>query len=267
MNYVLCEVVYRRTTNSFITLLTMALILFLLTNDVYANDLFRADSRTPDQIRNAGGLLPRGQDDAYERGTPININLFDHVTGMPSGNTRYDDGYVSTTRTLNAAHNIGQNMFGGINEYYIYVISAAPNMFDVNGILGRYSPHPYENEVAALGGVPLSQIIGWYRVSFGIIEMPMIRNNSYRGDLFRGLSLAPNEDGYRLAGFPDGHQAWREEPWRRYAPLQCSTDLRANSLITCHSITNGLSQKKLSDFKKHYLKFKALFILMALEEI
>ncbi|HFO5154787.1 TPA: enterotoxin A family protein, partial [Escherichia coli] len=237
-----------------------------LSNIAYSNDLFRADTRAPNQLRRVNGLLPRGQDDAYERGTPININLFDHVMGMPTGNTRYDDGYVSTTTTLNEAHNIGQNMFGGSNEYYIYVISPAPNMFDVNGVLGRYSPHPYENEVAALGGIPFSQIIGWYRVNFGVIETPMVRNRAYRSDLFHGLNIAPNEDGYRLAGFPDGHQAWREEPWRRYAPLQCSTDLRVISIITCHSIINGLSNKKLSDLKKKLLSVMALPVLLLIDD-
>ncbi|EOX7149555.1 enterotoxin A family protein, partial [Escherichia coli] len=147
-----------------------------------------------------------------------------------------------------------------------YVISPAPNMFDVNGVLGRYSPHPYENEVAALGGIPFSQIIGWYRVNFGVIETPMVRNRAYRSDLFHGLNIAPNEDGYRLAGFPDGHQAWREEPWRRYAPLQCSTDLRVISIITCHSIINGLSNKKLSDLKKKLLSVMELPVLLLIDD-
>lgn len=137
---------------------------------VSANDFFRADSRTPDEIRRAGGLLPRGQQEAYERGTPININLYEHARGTVTGNTRYNDGYVSTTTTLRQAHLIGQNILGSYNEYYIYVVAPAPNLFDVNGVLGRYSPYPSENEFAALGGIPLSQIIGWYRVSFGAIE-------------------------------------------------------------------------------------------------
>lgn len=114
--------------------------------------------------------MPRGQQEAYERGTPININLYDHARGTVTGNTRYNDGYVSTTTTLRQAHLIGQNLLGSYNEYYIYVVAPAPNLFDVNGVLGRYSPYPSENEFAALGGIPLSQIIGWYRVSFGVIE-------------------------------------------------------------------------------------------------
>ncbi|KAF6589099.1 Heat-labile enterotoxin IIA, A chain [Cronobacter sp. EKM101R] len=233
-----------------------------ISTNVKADELFRADSRPPKEVKKLGGLLARGQDDAYERGTPQNINLFDHVRGAPTGNTRYDDGYVSTTRTLTQAHNIGQNMFGGVSGYYIYVIAPAPNMFDVNGVLRQYSPHPYENEVAALGGVPWSQIIGWYYVHFGVIEGGMTRNPGYRAGLFRGLDIATNEDGYRLAGFPDGHQAWREEPWRAHAPSQCASDLRS---VTCNAIINGLSKKRLTKFKRKLRSLNAGVFLVISE--
>lgn len=229
--------------------LVLFLSLISISFSSYSNDFFRADARPPDEIKRSGGLIPRGQDEAYERGTPININLFDHARGAPTGNTRYDDGYVSTTTTLRQAHLIGQNILGAFNEYYIYVIAAAPNLFDVNGVLGRHSPYPSENEYAALGGVPLSQIIGWYRVSFGVIQGEMHRNRDYRRDLFRGLSVASNEDGYRIAGFPDGHQAWREQPWRNYVEPRCRTDLRKKVTYTCHEITNTRSKNILAHFK------------------
>ncbi|EPW5280256.1 enterotoxin A family protein [Yersinia enterocolitica] len=224
-------------------------MLFLFSINSFANDLYRADARTPQEIRRAGGLLPRGTYDAYERGTPQNINLFDHANGTPSGNTRYDDGYVSTTYTLAAAHTIGQNILGGLNEYYIYVITPAPNIFDVNGVLGRYSPHPYEHEYAALGGVPISQVIGWYRVSFGVIQGNMTRNSLYRPDLFRGMNIAPNDDGYRLAGFPSGHQAWGESPWREHAVAQCRSELRSGSSKTCHDQINVISKGEFDHYK------------------
>ncbi|HDW8549928.1 TPA: enterotoxin A family protein [Escherichia coli] len=233
---------------------------------VSANDFFRADSRTPDEIRRAGGLLPRGQQEAYERGTPININLYDHARGTVTGNTRYNDGYVSTTTTLRQAHLIGQNLLGSYNEYYIYVVAPAPNLFDVNGVLGRYSPYPSENEFAALGGIPLSQIIGWYRVSFGVIEGGMQRNRHYRRDLFQGLSVAPNHDGYHLAGFPDGFAAWRELPWSAFAPEQCEQDYMVRNLDVCDSYTNILSQNDLVAFKRFMRIRSSLMILQSIED-
>lgn len=233
----------------------------------YANDFFRADTRTPDEVRRSGGLLARGQDEAYERGTPVNINLYDHAHGAATGNTRFNDGYVSTTTTLRQAHLIGQNMLGGVNEYYIYVISAAPNLFNVNGVLGRYSPYPSENEYAALGGVPLSQIIGWYRISFGVIDGEMHRNRDYRRDLFRGLSVAPDEDGYRLAGFPAGFPAWNERPWREFAPERCGRERRSNNSTTCSSVTNDRSKYELSSFKRTIKGKSALMTLIAVDNI
>ena len=224
-----------------------------------ANEFYRADARNPEEIRRAGGLLSRGQNEAYDRGTPVNINLYDHARGTVTGNTRYDDGYVSTTTTLRQAHLIGQNILSGYSEYYIYVVTAAPNMFDVNGVLGRYSPHPSENEFAALGGIPLSQIIGWYRVSFGVIQGEMQRNRAYRGDLYRGLAVAPNEDGYQLAGFPANFPAWREAPWNAFAPDQCALKIKDSS---CASATNSMSKHDLTNFKKLLKRRSALMILM-----
>ncbi|QCT89649.1 enterotoxin A family protein [Escherichia sp. E4742] len=240
--------------------------LVFISSTSYANDFYRADSRSPDEVRRSGGLIPRGQDEAYERGTPININLYDHARGTVTGNTRYNDGYVSTTTTLRQAHLIGQNMLGSFNEYYIYVIAPAPNLFDVNGILGTYSPYPSENEYAALGGVPLSQIIGWYRVTFGAIEGGMHRNRNYRRDLFRGLSVAPNEDGYHLAGFPDEFPAWREYPWIEFAPDQCHQNNKTNSFLTCDFITNELSQADLLKFKKFIKRKSTLLTLQSIDD-
>ncbi|EPO5058753.1 enterotoxin A family protein [Escherichia coli] len=228
-----------------------------------ANDFYRADARTPEDIRRDGGLLPRGQSEAYEHGTPVNINLYDHARGTVTGNTRYNDGYVSTTTTLRQAHLIGQNFLGGYNEYYIYVVAAAPNLLNVNGVLGRYSPHPDENEFAALGGIPLSQIIGWYRVFFGVIEGGMQRNRDYRGDLFRGLTVAPNEDGYQLAGFPANFPAWRETPWSTFAPEQCGPNKKTIKELSCTSATNALSKYDLMNFKKFLKRRLTLMFLIS----
>ncbi|WP_150142371.1 enterotoxin A family protein [Candidatus Enterovibrio escicola] len=196
---------------SYIRFLLILIILLFSFNNSLASDYFRDDSRTPNEVIRSNGLLSRGHDNVYEYGTPQNISLYNHALGnVLTGNTRFNDGYISTTNSLTLAHNFGQNLLGGQSVYYIYVIASAPNIFDLNGVLGRYSPHPSEYEFSALGGVPLSQIIGWYRVSFGVVDVSMSRNPAYYRTLFRALGIAPTEDGYRLAGFPDGHRAWRE---------------------------------------------------------
>ncbi len=56
----------------------------------YANDdkLYRADSRPPDEIKQSGGLMPRGQNEYFDRGTQMNINLYDHARGTQTGFVR-----------------------------------------------------------------------------------------------------------------------------------------------------------------------------------
>ncbi|PCS23473.1 hypothetical protein BTN49_0441 [Candidatus Enterovibrio escicola] len=74
----------------------------------------------------------------------------------------------------------------------------------------------------------------------------MTANPEYSRILFSPLSIAPTVDAYGLAGFPDGHRTWREEPWRSYAPEKCASDLRS---ITCIDQTDTLSQERLKSFK------------------
>ncbi|HGV3635656.1 TPA: heat-labile enterotoxin LT subunit A, partial [Escherichia coli] len=51
----------------------------------------------------------------------------------------------------------------------------------------------------------------------------------------------PAEDGYRLAGFPPDHQAWREEPWIHHAPQGCGNSSRTITGDTCNEETQNLS--------------------------
>lgn len=233
----------------------MACILILLLSvsaTVSANDFFyRVDSRTPDEIKRSKGLLPRGEDDYFERGTNMNINLYDHVVGTPTGAARYDDGYVSTTTSRDRAHFLGQQYISGVDEYYIYVVVPAPNLLPVNDILRQHSPHPDEMEYAALGGIPLSQIYGWYRVYFGRIDdRGLRRNQAYREDLFRGMGTASAHDVYGLAGFPAGHQAWNQRPWADFAPSGCRS-------VTKRSADNNFikpCEREVTKSAKQYLE-------------
>ncbi len=48
---------------------------FLLASPLYANGekLYRADSRPPDEIKRSGGLMPRGHNEYFDRGTQMNL--------------------------------------------------------------------------------------------------------------------------------------------------------------------------------------------------
>ncbi|MCA3966640.1 enterotoxin A family protein [Vibrio vulnificus] len=185
------------------------------------SEFYRADSRNPEEIKKSKGLYPKGQDEFFEHNRPMDISLFSHAQGTQTGYVRYDDGYVSTSSSLRSAHLIGQSILSGFSSYFIYVIAPAPNLMDVNRILGHYSPHPEENEFAALGGIPWSQVIGWYVVNSGVIGNNIIRNRDYRRDLYSNLVPASPENAYQFSGFPSGHLAWRQEPWINFAPVGC----------------------------------------------
>ena len=62
----------------------------LLASPLYANGdkLYRADSRPPDEIKRSGGLMPRGNNEYFDRGTQMNINLYDHARGTQTGFVR-----------------------------------------------------------------------------------------------------------------------------------------------------------------------------------
>ncbi|HEY1028793.1 MAG TPA: enterotoxin A family protein [Pseudomonas sp.] len=232
----------------------------LLAGECFADDYFyRADSREPGEFQSrripGPGIYSRGVDDAYDaNGARIpNVSLYRHALGTPDGNTRYDDGYVSTTRSLTMAHNIGQQMLGAYSRYYIYVIVPGPNLYDVNAVLGRYSPHPMEGEFAALGGIPWSQVAGWYVVEWGRMNPVMVRNPRHQPRIYASTRLPLLGESYRLAGFPENHRAWREPPWANYAAPGCGATPRKRSLMpvdVCLKNQVDMANEKFVQFSK-----------------
>ncbi|EOW9314901.1 TPA: NAD(+)--arginine ADP-ribosyltransferase [Vibrio cholerae] len=243
------------------TIISLIFIMFPLFVSAHNGNFYRADSRSPNEIKDLGGLYPRGYYDFFERGTPMSISLYDHARGAPSGNTRYDDGFVSTTTDIDSAHEIGQNILSGYTEYYIYLIAPAPNLLDVNAVLGRYSPHPQENEYSALGGIPWTQVIGWYVVNNGVLDRNIHRNRQFRADLFNNLSPALPSESYQFAGFEPEHPAWRQEPWINFAPPGCGRNVRLTKHINqqdCSNSQEELVYKKLQDLRTQFKVDKKL---------
>ena len=68
----------------------------------------------------------------------------------------------------------------------IYHISATPNFVDVNGTLRDYSPFPHESEYAALGTIYWRQIIGWQRITNGVVGS-LVRNRDYQRNIYHRL--------------------------------------------------------------------------------
>ncbi|AMV00738.1 heat-labile enterotoxin alpha chain domain-containing protein (plasmid) [Xanthomonas citri pv. aurantifolii] len=170
--------------------------------------VYRAALESPDVIKQQGGFLARGMDQTRPNQPPPDTSLFNHANGAETGLSNHSSGYVSTTTSFNIAHYWVNNMLSG--RGYIYHIHPTGNLIDVNASLLRYSPHPGENEYAALGTIHWSQIIGWQQVSYGVAGA-FVSNRDYNRSLYS--SAHAGEGAPYLAGFPPDHPAWGQAPW------------------------------------------------------
>ncbi|MER5564391.1 RICIN domain-containing protein [Streptomyces sp. NPDC002506] len=177
--------------------------------------VWHASSLPPDEIERDGAVFPKGTDGTRPDQPPPNLSLYLHVQGTPSGASRYDSGYVGTTTDRDYALRRITERFGG--NGYLYRVHATPNFVDVAGSLGGFYNRASEQEYAAMGGFRFDQIVQWEEIGFGVAR-PGESNAAYDHDRYRGLRASGGQP--QLAGFPSGHAAWSQEPWRPYA--QCA---------------------------------------------
>ncbi|KAL0938089.1 Cholera enterotoxin subunit A2 [Colletotrichum truncatum] len=189
----------------------------------YGIDLYRADSRSPAAIESAGGFLPKGL--STVGAVSADISLWNHVHGAPSGASKDNDGYVSTTSDPGLAARWVTNFLRG--NGYIYRIHAAPNMIDCEATLGRFNPYPDEKEFAAIGGIKNAQIIGWTPVKNGVKGKEQL-NPFFSSHIYSQMGNAGAQ--YKLAAFPAGHQAWSEDPWKAYSSCNAHPKRSARDL-------------------------------------
>ncbi|MBF1994034.1 heat-labile enterotoxin subunit alpha [Serratia symbiotica] len=190
-------------------------------------EVYRSVMEDPELVKAADGFLPKGMDGTRPNQPIPSVSLYNHAMGSETGLARYDSGYVSTTSSLRLAHIWSNSQFPGTS--YIYTIQPTPNFIDVNASLGRYSPHPGEEEFAALGPIRWAQIIGWRRVHFNVMG-EFIRNRDFNRNLYQGMHAT--ESVPELAGFPRSHPAWGQPPWRYYTNCDDS-DLKKRASIIC----------------------------------
>lgn len=174
--------------------------------------VWRADTRTPTEMRAAGLFAPRGASQILQ--IVPNVSMYNHAVGAPNGASRDNDGYVSTTASETTAVNFLRQMFNG--NGYVYEIAASANFIQVSGTLGQFSPYPNEQEYAALGGFSWDQVIRWRHYTNGVEDAAGLQdNNEYEGRIYNGLRPTNGEP--RLAGFPSNHRAWGLSPWNAFA--------------------------------------------------
>jgi hypothetical protein len=203
--------------------IVIAALSFVASLNLYAIDYYRGDRDPPEVVKSAGGFQPRG----YINNRPgelVDLSLFNHIVGQG-----VNSGYVSTTDSQSVALR-----FAGTGNGYVYVLAAAPNLVSASSALGTHYELQMEREFSAMGGIPWTQIRGWYRTVSGRITGSFVRNRDYRDDLYRNLDVPGPQDIYHLAGFPPGHIAWQMPPWNRYDPAAaCVGYTRARDNSAC----------------------------------
>ncbi|KAI3400383.1 hypothetical protein diail_3400 [Diaporthe ilicicola] len=174
--------------------------------------VWRADTRTPTEMRAAGLFSPRGASRILQ--IVPNVSMYNHAVGAPNGASRDNDGYVSTTASETTAVDFLNRMFNG--NGYVYEIAASANFIQVTGTLGQFSPYPNELEYAALGGFSWDQVIRWRHYTRGVADAEGMEDNyEYEGRIYD--DLRPTNGEPSLAGFPPDHEAWTMSPWNAFA--------------------------------------------------
>lgn len=201
--------------------------------------MYRADTRSPEEIRSEGGFHARGTGRLLE--VAADISMFNHAQGAANGQSRNNDGYVSTTVDRDTALTFLRQMHRGTG--YIYEIASTANMIQVSGTLGQFSPFPNEHEYAAMGSITYQQITGWTQYTLGSPVTQMQPNPDFARSTYGNVRPNPGEPS--LAGFPDGHPAWRLPPWMNFAAPGCGNRPGRRSLrtrqATCRAAENPWS--------------------------
>ncbi|KAF5521999.1 Heat-labile enterotoxin IIA, A chain [Colletotrichum aenigma] len=165
--------------------------------------VYRGDYRSPAEIQEAGGFLPKGQS-AFGAIAP-DISLFNHAKAALDDSSRDDYGYVFTSSSLVIAERI-------INmrpEGYIYKIHVTANMIDIIGTLGKHNPLNDEREYAALGGIKFEQIVSWKAYENGKSGEEEL-NKEFNEQVYSAAIAGGVQ--FQLAGFLENTRSCEEQP-------------------------------------------------------
>ncbi|KJK77998.1 hypothetical protein H634G_06581 [Metarhizium anisopliae BRIP 53293] len=164
-----------------------------------AKEVFRGDFRSPRDVAKAGGFHPQGNYANDDRA----FSIYRHMVGEhgreddsdlsdEDSDEEWTSAFVSVTTSVDTGASYGR---------WVYRIHATPNMIDPT------EENENEPEIFALGGVPWSQVIGWYELRFENNE-PVNAEGITANDFTPNPAYQPRYDGYTLTTVePRG-------PWR-----------------------------------------------------
>ncbi|KAI8271283.1 Heat-labile enterotoxin IIA, A chain [Colletotrichum sp. SAR11_239] len=165
--------------------------------------VYRGDSRSPVEIQEAGGFLPKGQS-AFGAIAP-DISLFNHAKAALDGSSRDDYGYVFTSASLD----IAERFINMRPEGYIYKIHVTANIIDSMGTLGKHNPLDDEREYAALGGIKFEQIVSWRAYENGKSGEEEL-NKEFNEKVYSATVTGGVQ--FQLAGFLENTRCCEEQP-------------------------------------------------------
>lgn len=187
-------------------------ILFVLqANGEDIRFVYRADGRPPNVLKADGGFRCKADTNHLKP----DMNLLRHVKPVGDG-TGKDDGYVSFARDIDFCIHWTKKWLKASDDIYIYQVAVTDKMYSVAETLGKYDPFPWVNEYSSAGNVEWKYVYSWtlYRKGEKAQENPTPNPDFDKGT----LNGKVGHGHYQFAGFPPGHPAWRETPWKNYKP-------------------------------------------------
>ncbi|KHO01927.1 Heat-labile enterotoxin IIA, A chain [Metarhizium album ARSEF 1941] len=206
--------------------------------------------RTPEDVQKAGGFYSRGLQrqlagaELTDQELRDGSSLFKHAEGYTAQYTRYVSTSADPAAALRFAVAMGEE---ADQRGFLYKIHADGRMIDVDGSLRRHSPYLAlrQREHAAIGFIPFAQIEGWWEITVNLDEkgfdgrrflyktgkkLRQGRLKDFHKNLefdektfarLQGHGAAPE-----LAGFPQGHRAWKETTWKEFEkqPVEIKLD-------------------------------------------
>ncbi|KAM3509868.1 hypothetical protein MY11210_006155 [Beauveria gryllotalpidicola] len=180
--------------------------------------VFRGTASSPETVKARGGFFPRT---TYE--SPGAYELWPVQLSREPG-VVIDTAYVSTSYFFELAR-----CYPPCNNQFVYHIRATPNFIDMPRSVREYI-NVNAAEFDALGGIPWKQVRGWIDSSHiwnDMIVEETSNTNFERlqteGKYVLNPDYDPAYDAFRagggapqLVGFPEGHVAWTQEPWKAF---------------------------------------------------
>lgn len=206
--------------------------------------VFRGDFLYPAEVEKQNGFLLEA-DFKTKFPSDTGYGIAGHLEEMAQKQFGLKDSvFVATSENLGTAAQwaaeSAQSATGSEHSGVVYLVSATNNMVDVSQTLLEFYKTPAEQEVAAVGGIPWSQVKGWFQLPPGYV--PLAQEALKKKALTASLNNAMKEKipifeknrkydekfgnaDVKISGHPEllgsdfQSPVYEQEPWKSVRPL------------------------------------------------